>query len=155
MPTTDKLPTHPYIVCSTPSCSTQTTCFGKNLEIKIASYGGLDKLLAEFKCRTCRKGDAPSKPAAAKTKTKRISKKQTRATMVTEMIQSIPAYVPQTRVVNFLKDSPDLVSQISKESGCIRPDIFLDNDRVCDDCPYNQHCQANNKTFSKRYKQAA
>jgi len=154
MPTIDKLPTHPYISCSTPECTTQTTCFGKNLEIKIASYGTLDKLLTEFKCRVCRKGDAPNKPAA-KPKTKRISKKQTRATMVSEMVQSIPTYNPQPRVMVYLKDSPDYVQRLSKESGCLRPDIFLDNDRVCDDCPYNQHCQANNKAFSKHYKQAA
>jgi hypothetical protein len=36
------------------------------------------------------------------------------------------------------------VSNVTRDA-CIRPDIFLDNDRYCDDCPYYEHCGCNLK----------
>jgi len=35
---------------------------------------------------------------------------------------------------------------------CIRPDIFLDNDRTCDYCVYSEDCVCGIKKFSKYYK---
>jgi len=152
MPTIDKLPTHPYIKCSTVGCTTMTTCFGKNLQAKIASYGSLETLLKEFVCRGCRNQTPLNIVKMIVPRKKRITKKETRAKKIADLIHTTPVYKPATRKSYLLKDSPEFVAEITKESGCIRPDIFLDNDRVCDDCPYNQHCQANNKSFSKRYK---
>jgi len=148
-----KLPTHPYIHCSTPSCSTKTTCFGNNLHAKIVLYGTVEKLLAEFKCQKCRQ--TTKEPKKTFVKKIRQSKKQVRSQIVESMIQSMPIYRPVARQVGYLKDSPDLVASLSKGSGCLRPDIFLDCNRVCDECPYNQHCLANNKSFSKYYQTSA
>ncbi len=37
-------------------------------------------------------------------------------------------------------------------SSCIRPDIFLNNDRTCDYCLYSEDCISGIKKFSKYYK---
>jgi hypothetical protein len=81
-----------------------------------------------------------------------VTKKETRAKKIADLIHSTPIYKPATKKSYLLKDSPEFVAEITKESGCIRPDIYLDNDKVCDDCPYNQPCQSSVKAFSKRYK---
>ena len=36
-------------------------------------------------------------------------------------------------------------------SSCIRPDIFLNNDRICDYCMYSEDCVSGVKKFSKYY----
>jgi hypothetical protein len=38
------------------------------------------------------------------------------------------------------------------ESSCIRPDIYLDNDRNCDGCPYFDHCICSKKRLDKKRK---
>jgi hypothetical protein len=146
---TDKLPTHPYIHCSTTDCTTKTTCFGNNLQAKITLFGSVEKLLSGFKCQKCRQG--VKLPKQKIIKKIRNTKKQIRSEIVASMIRSMPVYKPTTRQVGYLKDSPALIIETSKQSGCLRPDIFLDCNKVCDECPYNQLCLARNKTFSKYY----
>ena len=152
MPTSFKLQTHPYINCSTPGCTTQTTCFGQNLQTKITTYGDLETFLGQFQCRACRTNSSGKAITTKPARKIRITKKQTRVNKIEELIRTIPAYKPGKSQVCFLKDNPAFVAQITKESGCVRPDIFLDNDRVCDYCPYNQCCQSANRVFSKKYK---
>jgi hypothetical protein len=38
------------------------------------------------------------------------------------------------------------------ESSCIRPDIYLDNDRNCGGCPYFDHCICSIKSLEKKRK---
>jgi hypothetical protein len=38
------------------------------------------------------------------------------------------------------------------QNACIRPDIYLDNDRTCDYCMYYEDCACNLKKVSKFYK---
>lgn len=47
---------------------------------------------------------------------------------------------------NVLRNKEGILN-VTKDS-CIRPDIFLDNDRNCDDCPYYEHCGCNIKRLS-------
>jgi hypothetical protein len=35
---------------------------------------------------------------------------------------------------------------------CIRPDIYLDNDRTCDYCSINEHCSCMLKKFADKKK---
>jgi hypothetical protein len=51
---------------------------------------------------------------------------------------------------NLLK-SKDGIRTLSSSS-CIRPDIFLNNDRTCDCCMYSEDCVSRVKKFSKYYK---
>jgi hypothetical protein len=37
-------------------------------------------------------------------------------------------------------------------SSCIRPDIYLDNDRNCDGCPYFDDCVCSIKRLDKKRK---
>ena len=150
----DKLPTHPFLTCSTSGCTTQTTCFGKNLESKVKQAGGLNQLLSSFKCRVCRGGSQPLAIAKIKKiKQAKVTKTQARIERVQEMLTTMPKldYTPRPAVA-FLRDLPETVRAITKGGSCIRPDIFLDSNRVCDDCGYNTNCQSGVKTFSKHYK---
>jgi hypothetical protein len=150
----DKLPTHPFIACSTPECDSKTTCFGKNLEQKIKQVGSLEQLLSTFKCRVCRGGSQPLRAEKIKKiKVPRVTKTQARIEKVQEMVSGMPKLDISARApVPFLRDSPETVRSITTNGSCIRPDIFLNSNRVCDDCGYNQCCQSNVKTFSKYYK---
>jgi len=51
---------------------------------------------------------------------------------------------------NLLK-SKDGIRMLTSSS-CIRPDIFLNNDRTCDHCKYSDDCVCRIKKFSKYYK---
>lgn len=152
---TGKLSTHPYVPCTTAGCESKTTCFGQNLQSKITKSGGLENLLSTFKCRQCRTGTVSTgKVKAVKAiKKARITKADTRAALVKEMIYNAPKMNFSVRKpAAYLKDSPDIVRSITIGGSCIRPDIFLDSGRQCDDCGYNTNCQATVKTFSKKYK---
>jgi len=39
------------------------------------------------------------------------------------------------------------------KGACMRPDIYLNSGRVCDNCMYAEHCICNAKKFSKKYSQ--
>lgn len=152
---TGKLPTHPYLPCVSVACESKTTCFGKNLESKIKGVGSLEQLLSEFKCRVCRTGNTSSKVKVGShiKKTKRITKSATRAAFVRDLIHNAPKmdFTPR-KPVSFLRDSPETVRSITLNGSCIRPDIFLDSGRKCDDCCYISNCQSSVKTLSKEYK---
>jgi hypothetical protein len=49
---------------------------------------------------------------------------------------------------NLLKNKEGIV--LVTENACIRPDIFLDNDRYCDECPYLDSCVCKIKRVTKR-----
>jgi len=149
---TGKLLTHPYIPCTTEGCESKTTCFGQNLQSRITKAGSLEKLLTEFKCRQCRSGGVVTVKVLKKKKTK-ITKADTRAALVREMIHNAPKMnVSVRKPTPFLRDSPELVRSITLNGSCIRPDIFLDAGRKCDDCVYVENCQSSVKAFSKYYK---
>lgn len=49
---------------------------------------------------------------------------------------------------NLLKNK-DGISNVTN-GACIRPDIYLDNDRYCDDCPYYDDCSCDLKRLTKK-----
>ena len=52
---------------------------------------------------------------------------------------------------NNLLSSESGISSVTN-GACIRPDIFLDNDRNCDDCPYYENCNCTIKRLSNEKK---
>ena len=152
---TGKLPSHPYLPCITEGCESKTTCFGKNLESKIEKAGSLSDLLITFKCRDCRTSADGVRVVKTAVKTPRkvkATKADTRAALIQEMITNTPKMnLSIKRPVAFLRDSPDLVRTITTNGSCLRPDIFLNAGRKCDDCCYNNNCQSSVKTYSKNY----
>ena len=119
-------------------CECDVTMFGSNLENRIKKFGTLWSLLDEFKCRKC---VSASKPKKVVVKTKREKKVKTE-----EKIQ-VPKMVFSEKRNVFLKDAPDIQVSCTLNGTCIRPDIFLDSGRVCDDCPYKNNCLSTSKTF--------
>jgi hypothetical protein len=51
---------------------------------------------------------------------------------------------------NLLKNKEGIA--LVTEHACIRPDIFLDNGRYCDGCPYYKDCICEIKKVSRGYK---
>lgn len=54
----------------------------------------------------------------------------------------------KTDGINLLK-SKDGISIVT-ENACIRPDIYLNNDKYCDTCPYLESCICKIKRITKK-----
>lgn len=52
----------------------------------------------------------------------------------------------------FYSTTAEFVVDNTKNGSCIAPKLYLDSDRVCDNCVYKQWCQSTVKQFSKKYK---
>jgi len=46
----------------------------------------------------------------------------------------------------------EYVVENTKNGSCIAPQLYLNSDRVCDECKYTKHCLSTVKQFSKKYK---
>lgn len=116
------------------SCNTLITCFGSNLLGKIAKHGGIETLLETFTCRSC---VSASKPKKEKKISVRFMKRKEKEAKKELPIPQVKPYV--SREV-YLKDSPELVSEMTNNGVCIRPDIYLNDG--CKDCFYFNNCNA-------------
>jgi hypothetical protein len=114
--------------------------FGSNLEDRIKRFGSLENLLMEFECRKARNTSKPPKPE--KVKKKRKSKKNQES----EENESIHYNIP--RMGEFLTPPPFDIEKES-ESRCLRPDIFLSNNRHCDGCVHFKYCRSRVKTLPR------
>lgn len=45
----------------------------------------------------------------------------------------------------------NFIQLVSKETTCLRPDVYLDNSRICDPCPLSEYCNCSLKKFSKTF----
>ena len=148
------------IPCTHPGCSTETTMFGTNLEKRIAQYGTLEKLLTTFKCKACRSLDKPASTTVEEKKPKK-ERKERKATAKQARTEELVASVRNTkidisgdyRVKIDLKKNPEAVAEFT-QGACLRPDIYLDNDRYCDGCVHFEHCACALKQLSKKAKKA-
>jgi len=120
-------------------CETDVTMFGSNLENRINKFGTLWSLLDEFKCRSCVSASKPKKE-------KKVSVRKKKKDVKVEKYEMPKMVFSPARNV-FLKDAPDLQLSVSASGACLRPDIFLNSGRKCDDCPYVQNCNATCKTL--------
>ena len=122
-------------------CEAEITMFGSNLENRINKFGTLWSLLDEFKCRAC---VSASKPKKEKKISVRLIKRKAKEAKKQQVIPKM-VFTPARNV--FLKDAPDLQSSISASGACLRPDIFLNGGRTCDNCPYVLNCNATCKSL--------
>ena len=126
------------------SCNTLITCFGSNLEGKIAKFGSIESLLETFTCRSCVSASKPKKLVVKLTK--RIKKEKTIETFeVPKMKFTAPRNV-------FLKDAPDIIKSCTSNNTCMSPQIYLNNGKSCDGCELFDHCQCTFKSW--RYARA-
>lgn len=142
---TGKLSTHPHIYCT--QTGTKVTAFGSNLASKIKKHGSLEQLLLTFVCRA---GKTPNKPKVPKAPRKaRVSKAQSKEIAIQEMLKDIPKMNFTRSEPISLLDNPVIAAQVT-QSGCYRPDIFLDSDRSCDYCALYEVCRAPNRCVSRQ-----
>jgi hypothetical protein len=131
---TKKLSTHPFILCS--KSGEKTHLFGPNLETRIKRFGSLEKLLTEFECRKVRNAGKHQKPP----RTKKTRKK----TKTSEEVK--PTHYNLPRMGEFLSPPPFDIEK-ETESRCLRPDIFLSNNRHCDGCVHFKYCRSRVKNL--------
>ena len=115
-----------------------TTCVGPWMNKKIKEFGSAEKLLRNYVCRGVLK-DKRIKSLPPKTKRTRklkelVAKEQDR--------YDIPT------MDSFVKPSPYDAARES-ESICLRPDIYLSNDRHCDGCHHFKICRNSHRTLPK------
>jgi len=145
---TGKLTTHPHISCT--KCATKVTAFGTNLAGKIKKAGSLETLLSHFECRGCRGTTArANKPRLPKALRKtRVSKAAAIAEHTAELVRNPPTMIFAPRKPLLLLKHPELAADVTLNS-CVRPDVFLDSDRCCDQCALYKVCKAPCRSLSK------
>ena len=137
---TGKLTTHPYLVCTV--SGEKVMAFGSMLKKKIERHGGLEKLLQTFvsrKTKSVLKG-----PKIIKQKRK---KKLQLLEKTAEAVYIIPPFRNELPTILNLSEHP-----IHTAGACLRPDIFLNSGKVCDDCFHSSYCLSTCKKFSNRKK---
>lgn len=136
---TKKLPSL-KVPCTT--CDAQTTLGHDNLHNRVARFGGIEKLLNTFQCRTCSKAGKPKKEVV-----KREPRKKKK-----EKVQDIAGvriiYIPKPPTVVNLLDEPEEASRLTHDQ-CMRPDLYLNNNRSCDRCSLAGVCACSIKAFAK------
>jgi hypothetical protein len=136
---TKKLTTHPHLICTV--TGEKVMAFGQMLEKKIERHGGLEKLLSTFVSRKAKSSQKPPKPQKAtrrKRKEKIIEK--------VDEVYDIPTFRNEPPTSLKLSEYPE-----HTRGACLRPDIFLNNSRTCDECHLSNFCLASCKRFSKNY----
>lgn len=104
------------------------------------------RVLNETKCKDCKALEPKEK------KQPKILTPEEQEARAEEIRKSLPKidFNKERTVIDLRKDK-DACAFYTKIA-CIRPDIYLDNDRTCDYCSINKHCACPIKKFSKNYK---
>jgi hypothetical protein len=115
-----------------------TTCVGPWMQKKIKEFGSAESLLRNYKCRGAIKDQRiKAKPQKVKRKPK-----------AKELIEQEHGRYDIPTMDSFVKPSPYDPAKES-EFVCLRPDIFLSNDRHCDGCHHFKICRSRLKTLPK------
>ena len=140
---TGKLLSHPHVDCS---CGNKTTMFGTNLISRIATYGSLEKLLTEFKCKSCRNvGKAPRVVRVKKARTKKLVIEKNE-----DQRYDIPVFKNEPPLSIDLVTNADVCRELTRNQ-CWRPDIYLNNSRSCDKCSLHKNCSSKLKRLARSY----
>jgi len=69
-----------------------------------------------------------------------VKKKYRKLKQLNEFVENYQiTQKPKKNKKSNLLSTKEGIASVTK-SACIRPDIFLNNDRYCDGCPYHEHC---------------
>lgn len=117
-----------------------TTCIGPWMLKKIKEFGSAEKLLRNYKCRgTIKEQKIQLKPHKIKRKLKSKEK---------QLPEKEHGRYDIPRMGEF--HTPPLYDAGKEsETKCLRPDIFLTNDRHCDGCHHFKICRSRLKTLPK------
>lgn len=103
------------------------------------------RVLSETKCKDC-KALEPKQKKQPKILTP--EEQEARAEEIRKNLPKINFYKERI-VIDLTKDKDACIFYTS--TACVRPDIYLDNDRTCDHCSINKNCACPIKKFSKEY----
>jgi hypothetical protein len=84
-----------------------------------------------------------------KPKSKRVLKKEKLDSLFNFVENYKPAVIDYESKKRNAKNN--FIQIVSKETTCLRPDIYLDYDRFCDACPLSEYCNCTIKKFSKKW----
>lgn len=107
--------------------------------------GEVSRILSETCCKDCREVI----PKEKKVKVFSREEMEARAEEVRRNLPKIDLN-KERQVINLNKDKE--ACAFHTQFACLRPDVYLDNDRTCDYCSINKHCACSIKKFSKNYK---
>lgn len=107
--------------------------------------GDVVRVLNETKCKDCRALDPKPKKAPKILTAEEI---EARAEAIRKSLPKIDLH--KERVVIDLTKDKDACA-LYTQTACMRPDIYLDNDRTCDYCSINKYCACPIKKFSKEF----
>lgn len=71
--------------------------------------------------------------------------------MLSEFVKNYKNEKPKERCKNNLLSTKEGIILVTS-GACIRPDIYLNNDRSCDNCPYYEFCNCGIKRLSNERK---
>jgi hypothetical protein len=135
-----KLP-EKQVPCS--KCDSKVTMWSTNLTNRLTKFRGIRDLLTNFTCRDC--GPKKAKVAVVvKAKAPKVKKEIVVIEPVVSEVKEtkynrLPA-VKSGTVIDLVVDAE--YCKIYTEGACVRPDIFLDNDRSCNKCRLYENCRA-------------
>lgn len=139
------------------NCRNEIKCNQLQLKRLLEKFeNDIEKLLVTFTCKECIKLSREEKKLQEKEL--QVKKPIERKVLTWEEIEDrkdeVRKGIPK---INFDKIDPITpnnrkgVEEITRNS-CIRPDIYLNNDKCCDGCPWEKHCICDLKKSSCDYK---
>lgn len=116
-----------------------TTCVGPWMAKKIKEFGSAENLLRKYKCR----GALKQKKEALKPTKKNKKSRQ----VLNELKNDKKEWnLPKMSMDPPIPMSDSELSEVTS-STCLRPDIFLNNDRYCDGCEFYKVCTNSNRNL--------
>lgn len=107
--------------------------------------GDAFRVLNETKCKDCKQKE----PKEKKKKVLTPEEMEARAEEIRRNLPKIDLH-KERQVIDLTKDKD--ACEFYTQFACMRPDIYLDNDKTCDYCSINKWCACPLKKFSKHYK---
>lgn len=137
---------------------TTTSMFGTNLKNTLPKFGNdIEALLKGFVCRPCRTLKTANEKAKKPKEEKKPKVVKEVVPMTWEEIEdrkeevrkSIPKIDFNKRLEPILPDNKKMVEHMTALA-CLRPDIYLDNGRFCNGCPWIKNCICGIKKISEK-----
>lgn len=145
--TYNKFP-HDKIMCS--KCkSTQVSLKGRGKKIIFdACDSDPKRILTETICKSCKEKFYPIEKKKKEYVPETLEEREMRIEEIRASLPKIDLNKERT-IIDLVKDKEACV-EFTKNM-CIRPDIYLNNDKTCDNCSLRKNCSCIIKKFSKFY----
>lgn len=145
----NKLPYNEITCCKCKSYPAKLKGAGIKHALKAAG-GNIEVMLKSTMCKECKSLEIPKKEK--KPPVKRIKTQEEIEDEIEKIRRDMPKIdlnAPRT-IINLNKDKK-VCAEITRDM-CMRPDIFLNNDRTCDYCSINEYCSCPIKRFEGKKK---